>query len=239
VREVGGVLGIAWPQQVADGPRSPRDRLRALLQRIWNEATPVVAGDAVATYLAARGLALASFPKVLRTHPGLGYFERDGKRSQRVGTYAAMLAKVQAVDRRPLTLHRTYLADGAKAPVAGVRKLFSAGVRGAAIRLDEPEHALAVAEGIETALAVRERHGLPVWAAGNAGAMEALEVPARVTEVSIFADCDANYRGQAAAYALAHRLAVGTQPRRVAVYVPRRAGTDFLDVYGARLRRVA
>ena len=150
-----------------------------------------------------------------------------------------MLAKVQAVDRRPLTLHRTYLAGGAKASVEGVKKLFSAGVRGAAIRLYEPEGELALAEGIETALAVHLRLALPVWAAGNAGALEAVEIPANVTSVSIFADCDENYCGQAAAYALAHRLASGKRKRRVAVYVPRETGTDFLDVYYARKRLAA
>ena len=57
--------------------------------------------------------------------------------------------------------------------------------------------------------------------------------------VSIFADCDENYCGQAAAYALAHRLAAGKRKRAVAVYVPRDPGTDFLDVYYARKRLAA
>jgi len=221
------------------GGRAPRDRLRALLQRIWDEAKPVEARDEVADYLARRGLVLEAFPRVLRTHPALGYFERESTRTRRVGTYAAMLAKVQAVDRRPVTLHRTYLASGAKAPVPGVKKLFSAGLRGAAIRLFEPENELALAEGVETALAVHLRLGLPVWAAGNAGALEAVEVPATVIAVSIFADCDENCCGQAAAYALAHRLAAGKRKRAVAVYVPRDPGTDFLDVYYARKRLAA
>jgi putative DNA primase/helicase len=120
-----------------------------------------------------------------------------------------------------------------------VKKLFSAGVRGAAIRLFEPESELALAEGIETALAVHLRLGLPVWAAGNAGALEAVEIPASVISVSIFADCDENYCGQAAAYQLAHRLAAGTRKRAVAVYVPRETGKDFLDVYFARKRLAA
>lgn len=234
VREVAALLGLTAPQRFARPQRAPKDRLRALLQRIWDEASPVEAGDEVACYLSSRGLELQAYPRMLRTHPALGYFEREGNRSRRTATYAAMLAKVQAVDRRPVTLHRTYLANGAKAPVNGVKKLFSAGVRGAAIRLFEPESELALAEGIETALAVHQRLELPVWAAGNAAALEAVEIPATVTALSIFADCDENYCGQAAAYALAHRLACGKRKRRVAVYVPRRPGTDFLDVYYAR-----
>jgi putative DNA primase/helicase len=238
-REVAEVVGVSWPRWVGRPHRAPRDRLRALLQRIWEEARPVEAGDEVACYLANRGLGLESYPRVLRTHRALGYFETDGNRSRRVSTYAAMLAKVQTADRRPVTLHRTYLANGAKAPVPGVKKLFSAGVRGAAIRLFEPESELALAEGIETALAVHLRLELPVWAAGNAGALEAVEIPATVTAVSIFADCDENYCGQAAAYALAHRLAAGKRKRRIAVYVPREPGMDFLDVYYGRKRLAA
>jgi putative DNA primase/helicase len=113
------------------------------------------------------------------------------------------------------------------------------GVRGKAIRLFEPESELALAEGIETALVVHLRLGLPVWAAGNAGALEAIEIPASVISVSIFADRDENFCGQAAAYGLAHRLAVGKRKRAVAVYVPRKPGTDFLDAYYARKRLAA
>jgi putative DNA primase/helicase len=98
---------------------------------------------------------------------------------------------------------------------------------------------LALAEGIETALAMHLRLGLPVWAAGNAGALDAVENPASVVSVSIFADSDENFCGQAAAYRLAHRLAVGKPKRAVAVYVPREPGTDFLDVYYARRQLAA
>jgi putative DNA primase/helicase len=51
-------------------------------------------------------------------HPGLRY--QDG---ETVGTYAAMLATVTAPDGRAVSLHRTYLQDGRKAPVANPKKL--------------------------------------------------------------------------------------------------------------------
>ena len=239
LRHVGESVGLPWQGRAGEPLPPSRERLRALLQRIWDQAAPVRTGDEVARYLANRGLELEVFPRVLRTHPALGYYEKESKRTKRLATYPAMLAKVQAVDRRPVTLHRTYLAGGAKAPVSGVKKLFSAGLKGAAIRLYEPERELALAEGIETALAVHLRTGLPVWAAGNAGSLEVVELPETVTKVSIFADCDENYRGQAAAYAAAHRLATAAQKIHVAVYVPRQQGTDFLDVYYARKRLAA
>ena len=57
-REVAAVVGVSWPRWVGKPHRAPRDRLRALLQRIWDEAKPVEAGDDVAEYLAKRGLVL-------------------------------------------------------------------------------------------------------------------------------------------------------------------------------------
>ncbi len=228
------LLGISPPPATEPSPSSPSWRMRTLLQRTWEEATPVQAGDAVARYLANRGLELAEFPKVLRTHPALGYYESDGKRARLVGRHPAMIAKVQSVDRRPVTLHRTYLAEGAKAAVAAAKKFFSAGVKGAAIRLYEPDTELALAEGIETALAVHAQTGLPVWAAGSAGNLELVALPEAVKRVAIFADRDENYRGQAAAYGLAYRLACAKPRKAVTVYLPREPGTDFLDAHNAR-----
>ena len=61
---------------------------------------------------------------------------------------------------------------------------------GGAIQLDAAAETLAVAEGIETALAVRVATGLPVWATSSAGVMARLIVPAEVHLVVICADHD-------------------------------------------------
>jgi hypothetical protein len=57
--------------------------------------------------------------------------------------------------------------------------------------------------------------------------------------VSILADCDENYCGQAAPCWRAHRRTAGELKRAVAAYVPRDPATDFLDVYYARKRLAA
>jgi putative DNA primase/helicase len=218
--------------------RSP-ERTRDLLNRTWEEASVVLPSDLVARYLAGRGLALSEFPIALRFHPGLEYFERDGKKSRKIGVFPAMVAKVRDVSGRPITLHRTYLdpAMAGKALVDSPKKLMTSGINGAAIHLCEAGEVLALAEGIETALAVHQLEGLPVWSTIDAGNMERVLLPEQVRKVYVYADNDVSYTGQAAAYALAHRLVV-KEKRQVEVRIPKNRG-DWLDVLLAKRRRAA
>ena len=227
----------------AHGESAPAS-MRQLAERIWAAAQPVTAGDEVATYLARRGIELPEYPKVLRTHPALGYYvkESGAKRAKLLRSYPAMLAAVQATGGQVVTLHRTYLEQGAKAPIGECKKLLSGGIRGAAVRLFEPTTELCVAEGVETALAVHLRTGKPVWAALSATNLAKLWIPARVKRVAIYADHDAGFTGQSAAYALAKRLKAEEKrapSREVTVHVPRQADTDWADVLLERARRAA
>lgn len=63
---------------------------------------------------------------------------------------------------------------------------------------------LAVAEGIETALAVHELTGWPAWATISAGGMKMLELPENVGEVRVCGDHDP--AGVEAAHVLALEL---------------------------------
>jgi putative DNA primase/helicase len=234
-------------------PRSPAEptpeRMRKLARRIWEEAHPVVAGDEVDRYLRQRGLRLTAFPAALRCHPHLGYYVKaDGcAKSKKVAEYPAMLACVQGADGHAITLHRTYLADGRKADVRDAKKLLSAGINGAAVRLHQVAEEMAIAEGIETALSVHLASGIPAWSALSAGNLEKLWIPESVRRVHIYADndADADFDGQAAAYALARRLKKEAKTAGgldVQVHVPPQAGDDWADVRlrsRARLRRAA
>ncbi len=236
---------------VASGGPSP-EKMKRLCQRIWQEARPITRGDEVDRYLRNRGLQLSNYPRTLRFHPALGYFEKPAgqQRSKKVAEFPAMLAVVQASDGHAVTLHRTYLHDGRKALGVQCRKVLCSGINGAAVRLFEPGDELAVTEGIETALAVHSSTGKPVWAALSCGNLQKLWIPDSVARVCIYADNDANaaFDGQASAYALAQRLKrearklVGVQPdnrnvptREVQVFVPKQDGTDWADIWVARL----
>jgi hypothetical protein len=93
--------------------------------------------------------------------------------------------------------------DGAgKADVDPPRMALGA-IAGGAVRLGPAAAEIAVAEGIETGLAVAQATGLPVWAALSTGGLRSLILPPEVRTVLVFSDGDAP--GEAAARAAASR----------------------------------
>jgi putative DNA primase/helicase len=163
---------------------------------------------------------------MLRSHAHLAYRHEDGQRTY----HPAMLARVDDPCGRAVSLHRTYLTrDGHKAAVPTPKKLMSAvrpgATRGGAIRLYLAGETLAIAEGIETALAVRLATGLPVWSTICAGGMARLLIPSEVHLVIICADHDP--AGLDAARALARRLLM--EQRRVKILTPETPGKDWAD----------
>ena len=240
LHEVERCVGLL-PAPQPDATEPSADRMKKLAQKIWDEARPVAGGDEVDRYLRGRGLGLPVYPMALRMHPALGYFEKDtAGKSRKVADYPAMLACIQGPDGRAVSLHRTYLQNGRKAMAHDAKKVLAAGINGAAIRLFEATAELAITEGIETALAVHLSTGKPVWAALNAGNLEKLWLPDSVRRVCIYADndADADFDGQAFAYALARRLKKQARQRgerQVDVFVPRQPGLDWADVWSAKL----
>ena len=171
-------------------------------------------------YLESRGLEMA---------PGLQFAEgveyRDG--DEVLGHYAAMLAPVTRAGTF-LTYHVTYLQDGHKAAVPTPRKILPGpSNRGASIALYPPAETMGVAEGIETAIAAKMIHGMPVWAALNTSLLKSWQPPAIAKCVHIFADNDSHFAGHAAAFELAHRLVLAGLV--VHVRIPSEPDTDWND----------
>lgn len=200
------------------------------LNKIWKEASPIITGDPVDTYLKSRGIELTQYPTVLRFHPCLAYYDVHRRL---IGNFSAMLAMVTDANNRPVSIHRTYLGNGCKAPVEKPKKLmspiFPGATSGGAIKLSEPKDGqLAVAEGIESALAFHIATGLPVWATVSANGMEHVVIHANVTQITIAVDNDVNNVGQKAAHKLKQRLL--NEGRCVKCVTPTKADTDFADM---------
>jgi|GEM_PF-711717 len=222
--------GLAWLRRITPPtpPTSPSpatiERAQENIKRLWREAYPLddPKAEAGRAYLDYRGLiGLNPLPRDVRLHPSLPYWFTgpDGK-PVKIGRYPALMALVRDLSGKVRGLHRTYLQQagngkalvisptGEPLPVKKLLALAPGATRGAAIRLYPvgAENRLAVAEGIETALAVWRAAGWPCWAALFAGNLANFDVPASVETVAIMADNDSYQAGQEAAKALARRL---------------------------------
>jgi putative DNA primase/helicase len=188
----------ASPAQLAD----PEPDVRALM--LWQRAERVN-GSLGERYLRSRGITI-DLPPSIR-------FLRNAEQLLRV-RFPALVAAVQGSDGRVIAVQVTYLdPDGhGKASVAIPRKTIGALGRGG-VRLGALGVVLGIAEGLETALAAKQLHGVPTWACLGANRMANVAIPAGVERVVIFADRDGPGRDAAVKAAERFRLAANVSLR--------------------------
>lgn len=205
---------------------------RRALAELWQGAAPIW-NDEAAQYLANRQL-IGPYPSELRFHAGARVSDHPS-----LSVLPAMLARVSDHKGQGVAVHRTYLQGGRKArwtprgetTETSCRRLLGTLPADAAIRLIPHDGKLAVAEGIETALAVTRNTGLPCWSLINSTHMAKWIVPQEVTELHVYGDNDPLFAGQAAAWQLAHRAAVSRhRPKVLMPSIPNLVGTDWADV---------
>lgn len=203
---------------------------------LWAQALPIDANDPVHLYLDGRGIHLDTWPLALRYHPSLDYWQEG----QCIGQFPAMLGTVTDASGQMVSLHRTYLTQqGRKANVVTVKKLTASSARlaGCSVKLAHPMvingvTCIAVAEGIETALACFAASATPTVSAISAHGMEHYQWPDQTQSLIVFADNDDSQVGQRAAVALAQRAkSCGLVVR---VLAPPEAGTDWADVWASQ-----
>jgi putative DNA primase/helicase len=208
--------------QIEKQPKRIDDHTRKrLLNQLWTNSKRVTENDPVARYLLTRGVQL---PQNLACIRYCASCPIPGSSKET----SAMLSMITDAHGKPVNIHRTYLGGGdiGKATMPGEIPT------GSAIRLATHGERLGIAEGIETALAATTRFGIPTWAAVSSSLLAKWTPPETVTEVVIFGDNDPMFGGAAAAYALAHRLAV-TNRIKVEVKIPDLVGMDWADVGAA------
>jgi putative DNA primase/helicase len=187
--------------------------------KLWRPALPT-RGTIAEQYLRNRGITIP-IPPALRFFPSLPH--RDYGWS-----FPALVAAIQDANGKFAGVTVAWLcADGSdKAPVEPTRKIYGP-YHGSAVRLSPASNILAIAEGIETALSVRQAcPELPVWAALSAQNLPHIEIPEGVSELIICADADPP--GEAAANQSAQRLM--TKGYEVKIARPKRDGADFNDL---------
>lgn len=213
---VGNVEREAAPKRVDENAR------KDMLNRLWSASHKIEPGDPAFAYLTSRANLPKALPSALRFASQCP--APDGVKRP------ALLSLVQGADGEAVNLHRTFLGPNGKADMDNPRALMPGALpEGSAIRLFHLHGArLGIAEGIETAFAAADRFGMPVWSAINSTMLAKWTPPAGVTEVCVFGDSDAKFGGQAAAYALAHRLA-GRHGLAVQVHIPGAIGRDWAD----------
>jgi hypothetical protein len=205
------VLGITDDKPVAVRQVQPVVDVDSLKRRaraaeIWARSVPI-AGTLAETYLRSRGLSYDG--DALRFYPG-------GR---------AMVARItDALTGEPMGVHRTFLdSDGNR---TAKKMLGPAG--GGGVRLSPDENVtmgLAVAEGIETALAAPFR---PVWACLSAVNLARFPVLPGIECLTIFADNDASGTGERDAFACAERWhAAG---KEVEIRMLAEVGRDYADL---------
>jgi putative DNA primase/helicase len=166
------------------------------------------------------------YPETLRYHHALAYHDGSGT----VVSYPALVALFEDTQGYATGILRIYLSlFGTKAKVDTPKKAFAVSpgaLSGSAIRLFEPTGELAIAEGLETALAVRMLSGIPTWAAGSASMLESIKVPRSIHTVHVCPDNDA--RGIQAGNRLAKRML--SEGKDVRLAIPDDPGADWADV---------
>ncbi len=246
------------PEVVVDEEQIKADnkKYRQKQSKVWRESLSLdhPLSEPARLYFARRGLTHKGLPEgVVRFHRSLPSYkevtievvDEDGEILQKTkyeceGFFPTIVCLVTNKDNIPINIHRTYITiDGVKAPVISPKKLMmrpsDVDVSGSAIRIAEHGEVLGATEGLETAMAVMQATGIPVWPAINAELLKGFVPPEEVKLVCNYADKDRSKAGERAAKVLIPRLwQVGFQ---ALAFFPKmeipegEKGVDWLDVY--------
>lgn len=206
------------PKPAALVPEATDAERTAKALAIWNEAGPI-AGTLAEQYFANRSLQIFDGAADLRFHPRCKFG------LERLPCLVALFRDIETDE--PKAIHRIALTQEAKA----IHKMMYGPVKGCAIKLspdDAIRDTLAIAEGIETALAAAQLKYRPIWALASAGGVRDFPVLKPVKCLAIMVDNDASGTGRAVAMECSQRWLKAR--REVFRFMPKREGQDMADI---------
>jgi len=184
-------------------------------RRLWAISRPIV-GTLAEAYLRTRGIADLRNCANLRFHPRCWYRgDEDDPAARRRDAWPALIAAVRDGDGTLTGLNRTWLSLNGqdKAPVSTPRRAMG-NLLGHGVRFAVVDDVLAVGEGIETMLSLRQATPtLPMIAGLSANHLTALLLPPTVRRLYVVRDDDAAGRGAVASLAArAQEAGIDTVP---------------------------
>ena len=197
-------------------------------------------------YFARRGFDnLNVLTKEVKFHKGLPSWYQDKltRKWNKEGTFPCIVSIVRNNKSEVINIHRTFISDdGFKAPIKSPRKLGAAiathPVSGCSIQINPSMSVMAVAEGLETTLAIKAAYPeLAVNCTLNAELMKNWKHPVGCKKVFIFADLDATNTGEVAAQTLYEKLTAKGVSCYICLPEPEANRTnidwaDVLEMYG-------
>lgn len=198
--------------------------LRNKILRLYPELD-AIKGSQVEQYFLGRGISVTP-PEWVKFKKIDGQAEIDG----------AIYSIATDSRGKPCYLHRTFLKGAKKADIEKPKKMKSLQAHNyldhttsIAIRMFQVSSTLGIAEGIETALSCTQIYKCHTWSTLNAALMKKFRAPKGVNHLIIFADCDRNGTGHAAAFECGNRnILSDNDVSKVTIRWPERG--DFNDV---------
>lgn len=215
-------------------PKTTEQPSFSLHEQLWQKSESLTSdvAEPARKYFISRGLAVPDTDRIRFLAEAKYYDDKVY-----VGTFYAVISRIEDHNGDFIGAHLIYLDEnGNKAQVRSSKKIMGK-AGGGHVLFGPKQSEIAVAEGIETALAIYQATGISTYACISAGGLKQFEPPAGVKRVDVFSDNDASNVGQKAAYNLANHL----YKKKVEVYVhiPDPAkydlslekSFDFLDEY--------
>lgn len=198
-----------------------RERRDQNIARIIGLTGPVQPGDPAWRYLRSRSLIADG-----KCSPDLRFGKLRHAPSGG-GVLPCLVAVLRDTAGKARAIQRTYLTDRGRKISTGPARMLLGPSAGTAFRAGDPIGGrIAVAEGVEDALAVQQLYGLPAWALLGTSGFRGAQFPPEVREVVIAADGDPP--GRAAADGLRGRLE--KQGKLARIIWPRHGGDPNDDL---------